>query len=112
MVKTYLMSLLLIVATSLGISAQVVTTEPSPLQEDSQDVKIFFHADLGTGGLKNQPATAAIYAHTGACLSNGDKWVNAPDWKTNLDKYKMIYVSHNMWRLDIVNLLEFYEITD
>jgi len=63
MVKTYLILLLSIVAYALNISAQV-TSEPSPLQEDSQNVTIFFHADQGNKGLMGLNGSSKIYAHT------------------------------------------------
>ncbi len=109
--KTYLMSLVMILATAFGLSAQV-TSEPSPLQEDSKDVKIFFHADQGNKGLMGLPATTKIYAHTGACLSNGENWVNAPTWGDNSDKYLLTYVSENLWQLYIGDIREYYGITD
>ena len=49
MVKTYLSMLLAIVAFALNVNAQV-TSKPSPLQVDSKDVTIFFHADQGSKG--------------------------------------------------------------
>lgn len=64
MVKTYVMALLMVVASVLGVHAQV-TTEPSPLQEDSQDVTIFFHADQGNKGLQGVGPETKVYAHTG-----------------------------------------------
>ncbi len=111
MVKIYLMSLLMIVVTALGLGAQV-TSDPSPLQEDSKDVKILFHADQGNKGLMGLPATAKVYAHTGACLSNGSNWVNAPTWGDNADKYQLTYVSENLWQLYIGDIREYYGITD
>ena len=112
MVKTYLMSLLFIVATALGLPAQIVTSTPSPLQEDSQDVKIFFHADQGNKGLMGLPATSEVYAHTGVCLSDGKEWQNAPTWGSNTEKYRLTYVSDNVWQLNIGNLREYYGVTD
>lgn len=112
MVKTYLISLLLVMAASIGIDAQVVTSDPTPLQEDSKDVTIFFHADRGTKGLMNQPATAKIYAHTGVCLSNGENWVNAPKWGDNSQKYELSYVSENLWKLYIGDIREYYNVSD
>lgn len=111
MVKTYLISLLLTAVTVLGLSAQV-TSEPSPLQEDSKDVKILFHADQGNKGLMGLPATSKVYAHTGACLSDGRDWVNAPSWGDNADKYQLTYVSENLWQLYIGDIREYYGITD
>ncbi|MDE6554180.1 MAG: hypothetical protein K2K98_14655, partial [Muribaculaceae bacterium] len=111
MLKNYLMSLLLIAVATLGLSAQV-TSDPTPLQEDSKDVKILFHADQGNKGLMGLPATAKVYAHTGACLSNGQDWVNAPSWGDNADKYQLTYVSENLWQLYIGDIREYYGITD
>ncbi len=111
MKKTYLLSLLLLLATAFGINAQV-TSDPTPLQEDSKDVKIFFHADQGNKGLMGLPATTKIYAHTGACLSNGQDWVNAPTWGDNSDKYLLTYVSEDLWQLYIGDIREYYGITD
>ncbi|MDE7409538.1 MAG: hypothetical protein K2N09_05900 [Muribaculaceae bacterium] len=111
MLKTYLMSLLMMAVTVLGLSAQV-TSDPTPLQEDSKDVKILFHADQGNKGLMGLPATAKVYAHTGACLSNGSNWVNAPAWGDNADKYQLTYVSENLWQLYIGDIREYYGITD
>lgn len=111
MVKTYLLALLLMAATALGISAQV-TSEPSPLQEDAKDVWIFFHADQGNKGLMGLAPSVEIYAHTGACLSNGSDWVNAPTWGDNSEKYKLTYVSENLYKLYIGDIREYYGITD
>lgn len=111
MKKTYLLSLLLLFVTAFGLRAQV-TSDPTPLQEDSKDVKIFFHADQGNKGLMGLPATTKIYAHTGACLSNGKDWVNAPTWGDNSDKYLLTYVSEDLWQLYIGDIREYYGITD
>jgi len=46
------------------VRAQVVSTEPTPLQEDSQNVVAYFHADESNKGLTNMPAPTQIYAHT------------------------------------------------
>ena len=37
MLKIYLLAAVALLAGALGMNAQVVTTEPSPLQEDSQN---------------------------------------------------------------------------
>lgn len=110
MLKNYLVTLLM-AACALFAGAQV-TSEPSPLQEDATDVTIFFHADQGNKGLMGQPASAQIYAHTGACLSDGRDWVNAPSWGDNSEKYKLTYVSENLWKLYIGDIRTYYGITD
>lgn len=111
MMKTYIVTLVFLLATITGVYAQV-TSEPSPLQEDSKDVNIFFHADQGNKGLMGLPATAKVYAHTGACLSDGNNWVNAPEWGDNSEKYQLSYVSENLWQLYIGDIREYYGITD
>lgn len=112
MLKTYFILLLMLAATALGLNAQVVTTEPTPLQEDSKNVVIYFHADQGTKGLAGEPASAAIYAHTGVCVvddkGNASDWKYAPSWTSNQAKYKMIYVSPNLWKLEIGDIRTFY----
>ena len=111
MIKSYLLALMMTVACCLGLSAQV-TSEPSPLQEDAQNVTIYFHADQGNKALMGQPATAKIYAHTGVDLSNGSKWQFAPNWGNNADKYRLEYVSENLWKLYIGDIRSYYGITD
>ena len=94
-----------------GIARAQVTSSPSPLQEDSQDIWIYFHADQGSKGLLGQPASEPIYAHTGACTNKGD-WQYAPTWLDNSEKYQLEYVEPNLWRLYIGNIREYYGITD
>ena len=115
MKKIYLTTLLTTLLGVLGVKAQV-TTEPSPLQEDSENVWIYFHADQGNKGLANLPASTEIYAHTGVITNQS---VNDQDWKyvvaewfQNVDKCKLQYVSDNLWKLYIGNIRTFYNITD
>lgn len=113
MLKIYLLAAVALLAGALGMNAQVVTTEPSPLQEDSQNVVIYFHADQGNMGLKDQPASTALYAHTGVSTidDNGkvSDWQYVPAaWNTNLPKCKLEYVSANLWKLNIGDIRTFY----
>lgn len=95
----------------LGLSAQV-TTDPVPLQESSQNVTIYFHADEGDMGLMGEGANTKLYAHTWAVLTNG-QIVGAPDWnKAYPDKYQLVYVSPNLWRLNIGDIRTFYGVTN
>lgn len=107
MIKTYMMTLLLLVTSVFGLCAQV-TTEPTPLQEDSKDVTIYFHADQGNKGLMGLPADAEVYAHTGVCLADGRQWLYAPTWGENLEKYRLSYVSDNLWKLYIGDIRSYY----
>lgn len=95
-----------------AVRAQVVTTEPDPLQEDSQNVVVYFHADEGNKGLINMPASTHIYAHTGVDVVDADgnttEWKYAPEWNEDLPKYRLEYVSENLWKLNIGNIREYY----
>lgn len=110
--KTYISLLLLCLMGALGARAvDVVTSEPSPLQETSPNVVIYFHADRGTGGLKGQPAGAELYAHTGVITSaskNGSDWKHAPTWGDNSPKYRLSYVSPDLWKLTIGDIRTYY----
>ncbi len=101
---------------TLGLFASAqVTTEPNPVQEDSQDLWIFYHADQGNGALKGLSPTAKVYAHTGVLTTNskGDSdWKYAPTWLDNDNKYMLEYVSENLWRLYIGDIRTYYGITD
>lgn len=114
MKKSIVLLFLSLLAFSPTLWAQV-TSEPSPLLEDSENVIIYFHADQGNKGLINQPSTAGIYAHTGvittASVSDSD-WKYAPKWGDNAEKYKLEYVSPNLWKLNIGNIRSFYGITN
>lgn len=115
MKRNLFLTLLALIAVAFGLKAQVVTSEPSPILEDSQDVVIFFHADRGNKGLMNKPATAEIYAHTGVITTqstDGADWKYAPSWGDNAAKYKLEYVSPNLWKLKIGNIRTYYGITN
>lgn len=92
--------------------AQIVTTEPSPLQEDSKNVVVYFHADQGNKGLAGLGSTAQVYAHTGACVVNAsgklENWKYAPSWGDNADKYKLSYEGPNLWKLTIGDIRSYY----
>ena len=101
----------------LGLICGVITAaaqavpSPDPLREDSENVWIYFYADQGSKGLAGLPATAEVYAHTGVCTNLGD-WRYAPQWKDNAAKYKLEYVSPDVWRLFIGDIRGYYGITD
>lgn len=114
MFRPYLLALAGAIICCIGLNAQV-TSVPSPLQENSTGVEIYFHADQGTRGLANQPASAQIYAHTGVITNtsaSGSDWQYAPVWLDNNPKYKLEYVEPNLWRLRIGDIRTYYGITD
>lgn len=111
--KKAILLMMLGALTSIGvIRAQVVTTVPDPLQEDSENVEIYFHADQGNKALMGVPSTTHIYAHTGVYVEDKDgkitEWKYAPSWSEDLPKYQMEYVSENLWKLRIGDIREFY----
>ena len=110
--KKSILFLSLLFAALVPARAQV-TSEPSPLVEDDSNVVIYFHADQGTGGPANLPATTPVYAHTGVITSQSKSdtdWKYAPAWLDNAPKYRLIYVSNNLYRLDIGSMRQYYEI--
>ena len=110
--KNVLLFFLCLCAVIPALHAQVVTTEPDPLQEDSQNVVIYFHADQGSKGLAGMPADTHIYAHTGVNVESADgtvtEWKYAPKWGEDLPKYQLEYVSPDLWKLDIGDIREYY----
>ncbi|MGM9821585.1 MAG: alpha-amylase family glycosyl hydrolase [Muribaculaceae bacterium] len=112
---TYLLAAAMICLGIFTGRAQVVTTEPALLTTETEDVTIYFHADWGSQGLKNLPATDKVYAHTGVItsLSNSPSdWKYAPKWGTNTPKYECTRVDENLYKLHIGNMREYYGITN
>lgn len=102
---------LLVVICVFAVKAQVVTTEPSILQEDSENVTVIFKANEGDGGMKG---STSCYAHTGVITnkSNGE-WAYGPlSWGDNSAKYKLSIAGTNKWKLKIGKIREYYGITD
>lgn len=101
------------VARALPAGAQdVVDCSPRPLQQDSKDVVVTFHADRGNQGLKGLAASVPVYAHTGVITAGSDEWSHAPAWLDNSPKYKLKYVAPNTYTLDIGTIAAYYGITD
>lgn len=89
----------------------VVKTSPAIVQTDSRDIVVTFYADCGSGELKGQPSTAALYAHTGVITNKSTgptDWQYAPTWGDNAAKYKLTYVSPDVWSLTIPSIAEYY----
>lgn len=106
----YLLLLVLTPFLASQAKAQVVTTTPTDLQQDSQNVEIFFHADQGNKTLAGTPQSSPLYADVKAEVldANGNaSWKNLNTWGSNLEKLALSYVSPNLWKLHIGNILEF-----
>lgn len=107
--KLFLIATFVMLAVT-GAMAQV-TTSPAIVQEDTQDLTIYFHANEGNKGLMNLPAGTPVYAHTGVLLTtaaNTSDWKYAPTWGDNSPKYQLTYVSENLYSLYIGNIREYY----
>lgn len=114
MLKFKLMAICALIASALGLKAQVVTFEPDPLKDNSENVVIYFHADQGNKGLANQAESVKIYAHTGvitASSKDNSDWKYASKWLDNAAKYELTYVSPNLYKLEIGNIKTYYGIT-
>ncbi len=100
---------------AFSASAQIVTTSPAILQEESQNVVLTFNAasPLGNDGMKGLPASTAVYAHAGVITnkSNGG-WAYAPDWLDNSAKYKLTNAGTDLWKLNIGDIRTYFGITD
>ena len=94
-----------------GISAQVVTTQPTVVQTDSRDIVITFHADQGNKGLMGVGRNTKVYAHTGVITNkstSSSDWKYAPTWGDNLPKYELTWVATNTWTLTIPDINTYY----
>jgi 1,4-alpha-glucan branching enzyme len=109
----------------LTCNAQIVTSSPALLQENSQDVVLTYHADssLGNNGLKGLSSSTAVYAHIGVITnystSTSDwkytvtSWpTSASDTKANTSKNKLTYVSANTYTLSIGDMRTYFGITN
>lgn len=95
--------------------AQIITTFPSPVQEDSHDIVITFHADQGNKGLAGLGPNDAVYAHTGVITNESASptdWKYAPQWLDNNEKYRLKYTDTNTWELTIPDIRTYYGITN
>ena len=114
MKKIFFLAALTLMLYAVGVNAQIVTSTPSPVQEDTQNLTIYFHADQGNKVLANLSPSEAIYAHTGVLLSTASSdsdWKYAPTWGDNSEKYKLTYVSPNLYSLYIGDIRTYYGIT-
>ena len=108
-------------------AAQIVTTSPSPLQEDSKNVVLTYNASSpqGNDGLRGLPSSQIVYAHIGVITtksaSNSDwRYVLTP-WPesdgsnaqyANTDKNKLRFLTTNLYQLSIGDIRSYFGITD
>lgn len=98
-----------------GAMAQIFTTSPAILQEDSKDVVITFHADQqSVAGLKGLTAATPLYAHIGVFTTKSPStWAYVKtEWDENIEANKYQYVSADTWALNIGDIRTYFGITD
>lgn len=113
MKKIILTLTLMLLACGIGAVAQIVTTSPEVLQESSQDVVLYYHADssLGNGGLKDYTGDD-VYAHIGVTTAAGDWQHVQADWNQNIAKCKLARVDANTYSLAIGDIRSYFGLTD
>lgn len=95
---------LLLLFISLTCWAQIITTTPTFVTQNSGAIDIIYDASLGTAGLKDYTGTDGIYAHTGVITtasSSATDWKHAPSWGDNSAKYKLTSLGNNKYKLSI-----------
>jgi len=112
--KKYIFTLFISLFSVWGF-AQIVTTTPIVVTQNSGIINIIYDATLGTAGLKDYTGTDGVYAHTGvitnASASSSD-WKHAPTWGDNSAKYKMTSLGNNKWNLAITpDMTTYYGLT-
>ena len=105
-----LFALVAIALFGFSATAQLVTTSPDVLRDDSQDVVLYFHADSpeGNGGLRNY--TGDIYAHIGVTTCNGPWQYVVAKWDENVDKCKLNRIDANNYSLTIGDIRTFFNV--
>lgn len=100
----------------VDVSAQVVTTQPEVITQDTKNVVITFHADWGNRGMVGLSSSAAVYAHTGVITdkskSNRDWLYTTSNWNAPQDKFKMTYAGPNLWTLTIPDIRQWYGVPE
>jgi len=106
---------LLILFISAWSFAQIVTTTPIVVTQNSGIINIIYDATLGTAGLKDYTGTDGVYAHTGVITTasaTSSDWKHAPTWGDNSAKYKMTSLGNNKWNLAITpDMTTYYGLT-
>ena len=101
---------LIFLLTGFSFAGAQLSSSPSPLQEDSDDVIIYFNAS--NTPLAGLDASTKLYAHTGYSTSTGQEWQSAPQWGDNSSKYELSYISENKWSLYIGEIRTYYGISN
>ena len=107
-----------LVALAATAAAQIVTTTPAPLQEESKNVTLIYNAasPLGNNGMKGLKASDDVYAHIGVITNKSvdvSDWKYGPkEWGDNAAKYKLTNAGTDLWKLNIGDIRTYFGITD
>lgn len=108
--KHLLMLLALVWLSVTGVSAQMFTTSPAPLQQSSQNVKIYFDpSQCDVAGLKT---ASEIYAHIGVTLPDapGEWQYIVGGWADKMAKKKFNKLADGRWELNIGDINTYFNI--
>lgn len=93
-----------------GMNAQMFTTSPTPLQQSSQDVKIYF--DPSQCDVTALKTATEIYAHIGVTLpSTPNSWSHVVGtWADKMAKKKFTKLSNGLWELNIGDINTYFNL--
>ncbi len=108
----------------LALQAQIVTTSPAILQEDSRDVVLTYHADspMGNRALAGVDESVQVYAHIGVITNLSSSWAHVvTPWPesdgsnadaANTAKNHLTRVAPDTYTLNIGDIRTYFNITD
>ncbi len=124
MKNLYLLSVIISIALSQALHAQIVTTSPAILQESSQNVILTYHAASPSGniGLADIEESVQVYAHIGVITNLSPDWsYTVTPWpekdgsnadSANTPKNKLSRTADNTYQLTIGDIRSYFGITD
>ncbi len=92
-------------------SAQMFTTDPSPVQNSTKNVKIIFDATKsGVAGL--QGLSGSLYAHIGVSTDKKpDTWAYTPTtWNKNSEDNEFKQVAANLYEMTIADMHQYFSV--
>jgi 1,4-alpha-glucan branching enzyme len=109
MKKHLLLFVAMIWLSIIGAGAEVFTTSPTPLQQSSQDVKIYFNAQ--ESGVAALQSASELYAHIGVLLEGSTSWSHVKTgWSENTDANRFVKQSDGLWMLSIGDINTYFNI--
>ena len=111
----FFMTLAAAAFTVSAVSADVVSSNPDPLFQTSQNVVITYRPDDSGSNkaLANLPSSTQLYAHIGVITSastSDSDWKHASTWLDNSDKYKLTYVGPNEYTINLGTLSSYFNL--